>query len=154
MRMMKNPIAPDPQSSRRKIWNRSLRTRKHLGKSATTRAQSKLGAKAHPTRFPKFPQLQLFGMQGASAMASRVGVSTILLGPGFSLWLSSWNQWLEGPTMYQNGSGDCVWMDECRTSRSDESPANILVFWREDILDLSMIEANAQFISTNAKIKS
>jgi hypothetical protein len=45
-------------------------------------------------------------------------------------------------------------MDECRTSRSDESPANILVFWREDILDLSMIEANAQFISTNAKIKS
>lgn len=87
-------------------------------------------------------------------MAPRVGVSTILLGPGFSLWLSSWNQWLEGPTMYQNGSGDCVWMDECRTSRSDESPANILVFWREDILDLSMIEANAQFISTNAKIKS
>lgn len=45
-------------------------------------------------------------------------------------------------------------MDECRTSRSDESPANIWVFWREDILDLSMIEANAQFISTNAKIKS
>lgn len=45
--------------------------------------------------------------------------------------------------MYQNGSGDCVWMDECRTSRSD---ANILVFWREDILDLSMIEANAQFL--------
>lgn len=56
--------------------------------------------------------------------------------------------------MYQNGSVDCVCMDECRTSRSDESPANILVFWREDILDLSMIEANAQFISTNAKIKS
>lgn len=25
-------------------------------------------------------------------------------------------------------------MYECRTSRSDESPANILVFWREDIL--------------------
>lgn len=37
---------------------------------------------------------------------------------------------------------------------SDESPANILVFWREDILDLSMIEGNAQFISTKAKIKS
>lgn len=28
-----------------------------------------------------------------------------------------------------------------------------MVFWREDILDLSMIEANAQFISTNTKIK-
>lgn len=154
---MKNPIAPlrtHNHRDLRKILNRSLRTRQHLGKSATTRAQSKLGAKPHPTIFPKFPQLQLFGMQGASAMAPRVGVSTILLGPGFSLWLSSWNQWLEGPTMYKNGSGDCVWMDECRTSRSDESPANILVFWREDILDLSMIEANAQFISTNAKIKS
>lgn len=67
----------------------------HPGKSATTRAQSKLGAKPHSTLFPKFPQLQLFGMQGALAMAPRVDVSTILLGSGFSLWLSSWNQWLE-----------------------------------------------------------
>jgi hypothetical protein len=90
----------------------------HPGKSATTRAQSKLGNILPP------PQFKLFGMQGASAMASRVGVSTILLRPGFSLWLSSW---LEGPTMYQNGSRDCVWMDECRTSRSD---ANIFFFWR------------------------
>ena len=56
----------------------------HLGKSATTRAQSKLGNILPP------PQFVLFGMQGASAMASRVGVSTILLRPGFSLWLSSY----------------------------------------------------------------
>lgn len=41
-------------------------------------------------------------------------------------------------------------MDECRTSRSLADPPCLLVFWREDILDLSMIEANAQFISTNA----
>lgn len=95
-----NSSSQDPQSS---IFEKDLKPEppnkankwQHPGKSATTRAQSKLGAKPHSTLFPKFPQLQLFGMQGASAMAPRVDVSTILLGSGFSLWLSSWNQWLE-----------------------------------------------------------
>lgn len=40
------------------------------------------------------------------------------------------------------------------SSISDESPANILVFWREDILDLSMIEANAQFNSFLPMLRS
>lgn len=104
-----NPQAP--------VLQRSLRTRQTNG---STRARARL--------LGHNPNLEIYYhphfMQGASAMASRVGVSTILLRPGFSLWLSSW---LEGPTMYQNGSGDCVWMDECRTSRSD---ANIFFFWR------------------------
>src|SRR6266571_7651732 len=102
MIMMKNPIAP-LRTHNQSIFEKDLKPEppnkankwQHLGKSAATRAQSKLGAKPHSTLFPKFPQLQLFGMQGASAMAPRVDVSTILLGSGFSLWLSSWNQWLE-----------------------------------------------------------
>lgn len=124
-----NSSSQDPQSS---IFEKDFkpeppnRTRQTNG-STWVRARllghnQNLGLSPIPLYFKNFHNC---GMQGASEMAPRVGVSTILLGPGFSLWLSSWNQWLEGPTMYQNGSGDCVWMDECRTSRSDESPANI-----------------------------
>lgn len=115
MIMIKNQIAPlrtHNHLSLRKIWNLRLRTRQTNG-STWVRARllghnPNLGLSPTPLYFQKF---QTIAIVWNARFFPRVDVSTILLGPGFRFWLSSWNQWLEGPTMYQNGSGDCVWMN-------------------------------------------